>query len=162
MGQIQHTKRRQCARQGSAAGVANVPPQRLRTEVPGAAAEPTLLPRSGMPEGVATLAGGQASAETPRRGGRAPAACRGGTAATPTEGRTRTKAAKESQVAATTAEKPARGHAGENHPASFLRSARAVTSLCGNRPCAAACYCGDECRTAVNRVLDRERKVLAA
>jgi len=76
----------QCARQGLAAGVANVSPQRLRAEIPGAAAEPTLLQRSGMPEGASTLAGGQASAEAPRGGGRAPAACRGGTAATPTEG----------------------------------------------------------------------------
>ena len=72
--------------QWATAGMAEVSSQGVRAEVSGATIQPALLPRAGMSEGVASLAGGQAATETPRRRGRAPAACRGGTAATPAEG----------------------------------------------------------------------------
>jgi hypothetical protein len=67
--------------------MADLPLQRLRPEIPGAAVQPTLLPRARMSGEAAPLAGGQASAEMPRQRRRAAAACGGGTAATPTEGK---------------------------------------------------------------------------
>ena len=150
--------RRQGVSQGPAAGVANVPPQRLRPEVPGPAAEPTLLPRARMPEGTAPLAGGQASTETPRRreGRRQHAEAERRRRQRKAE---QTKTAKADQATDAAFAKPARGHAAEKHPEVFCDRPGCYEAV-RESPCAPACYCGDDCRTAVNRVRDRERKGL--
>ena len=72
--------------------------------------------------------------------------------------RTQPKRPKESQ-AATTATESARGHAAKKHPEVFCDRPGCYEPV-RESPCAPASYCGDECRTAVNRVRDRERKGL--
>ena len=55
--------------------------------------------------------------------------------------------------------KPARGHAAKKHPEVFCDRPGCYEAV-RESPCAPASYCGDDCRAAMNRVRDRERKWL--
>ena len=65
----------------------------------------------------------------------------------------------EGQAAATAAAEPARGHAAKKHPQVFCDRPGCYEPV-RESPCAPASYCGDDCRAAMNRVRDRERKWL--
>ncbi len=58
-----------------------------------------------------------------------------------------------------TAAAPARGHAAHEHPQVFCARPGCYQAV-RESPGAPASYCGDDCRAAVNRVRDRERKWL--
>ena len=72
---------------------------------------------------------------------------------------TREDVPQEGQAAATVAAEPARGHAARKHPEVFCDRPGCYEAVRGSS-CAPASYCGDDCRTAMNRVRDRERKWL--
>ncbi len=57
------------------------------------------------------------------------------------------------------ASEPVRGHAARKHPAVFCDRPGCYEAV-RESSCAPASYCGDDCRTAMNRVRDRERKWL--
>lgn len=68
--------------QGEPTGMAAVFAQRMRPRVSSTAVQPALLPAAGLPAGIATLAGGEASTQMPGETGGTAEARRGGTAAT--------------------------------------------------------------------------------
>ena len=138
--------------------------QRLRAKVSSRTLQPTLLPRAGMFERVASLAGRQAAAETSSGPRRAPTACRSGTAAAQTQGVPSRRAAGR----ATSSEPKYRVPPPPSLRA-WSRSKEAPQNFCDRSGCyepvresprASASYCSDACRAAMAAIRDRDRKWL--
>ena len=147
-------KHRRLAR-ARATSPADLPAQRMRTQVPAATLEPALLPGPGMPARGPPLAGGSPPGQTsPGRPASKPSM--------PRQRKRRRQRAKTAPKAIENPEvAPARGHAAKiffplplcDRPGCYEPP---VTS-----PRNPARYCCAACRQAVRNVLDRERKWLS-
>ena len=151
---------KRCVCQGAAAGTANLSLQRLRAAISGSELQPTLLPRAGMSEEGASLAGDQAAAE------HGVLVAEGRQQHAEAERQRRQRKASQagspqaSQAATTDAAAESRAWSrSEKHPEVFCDRPGCYQPV-RNSPRAPARYCSDACRAAVERARDRERKWL--